>query len=384
MKRVWLSILCGGLILVNTACAAQMPWSEDVETETATEETLPPTLEETLGFTAYDLMAGESAYNYQKLNLQSLLDLTVKINNRNVTHQVSNAMIHEADEDVAYDVITHKDKDGDIFHSISILAYYSKNDSMKYTNTNYTGWVYEPYENFDEYYTYQLDTSKVTVESFEQQGDRLYVNGQASGLTNSAFDSYIKNILSEYGVSDCPYTFRAVYDSLTREMIMITADVNPMDGLTYEDNPTELTGMSVSVTPVTNDNESSIDVPEYVYKTSNPVAGEAQVPEEETSDEQSFNYDALLCESLFGITGEQDVIYDVLANAGINAQTLSDQTGLDGQAVLDEIAGILITESYNSLTTTEVFDLTPEQNSARQFVESIISNVPTPPAEIGD
>ena len=378
MKRVWLPILCGGLILVNTACAAQLPWSEDVETETATEETLPPTLEETLGFTAYDLMAGETTYNYQKLNLQSTLDLTVKVKNRNVAHQVSNAMIHEADEDVAYDVITHKDKAGDIFHSTSILAYYSKNDSMKYTNTNYNGWVYEPYENFDEYYTYQLDTSKVTVDSFEQQGDRLYVNGQVSGLSNSAFDSYIKNILSEYGVKDCSYTFRAVYDSVTREMIMITADVNPMGGLTYEDNPTDLTGMSVSVTPIMNDNESSVDIPEYVYKTSNPVAGE------EVTQEQSFNYDALLCESLFGITNEQDVIYDMLANAGINAQVLSYQTGLDGQAVLDEIAGILITESYKSFTTTEVFNLTPEQSSARQFVESIISNIPIPPAEIGE
>lgn len=383
MKRVWLPILCSGLILISTGCSAQMPWDKEVETE-STEETLPPTLEETLGFTAYDLMAGETTYNYQKLNLQSMLDLTVKVKNRNVPHQVSNAMIHEADEDVAYDVITHKDKSGDILHSTSVLAYYSKNDSMKYTNTNYDGWVYEPYENFDEYYTYQLDTSKVTVDSFEQQGDRLYVNGQASGLSNSAFDSYIKNILSEYGVDDCSYTFRAVYDSTTREMIMITADVNPMEGLTYEDNPTDLTGMSVSVTPITNDNEGSIDVPEYVYKTSNPIGGETQDANEEATAEQAFNYDALLCESLFGVTGEQDAIYDVLANAGINIQVLSDQTGLDGQAVLDEIAGILITESYKSFTTTEVFDLTPEQNSARQFVESIISNVPAPPAEIGE
>lgn len=382
MKRVWLPILCSGLILVSTGCSAQMPWDKNVETE-STEETLPPTLEETLGFTAYDLMAGETTYNYQKLNLQSMLDLTVKVKNRNVTHQVSNAMIHEADEDVAYDVITHKDKSGDDFHSTSILAYYSKNDTMKYTNTNYDGWTYEPYENFDEYYTYQLDTSKVTVDSFEQQGDRLYVNGQASGLTNSSFDSYIKDVLSEYGVSDCSYTFRAVYDSTTREMIMITADVSPMDGLTYEDNPTKLTGMSVSVTPIVNDNESSIDVPEYVYKTSGS-AEETQETQEEPTGEQAFNYDALLCESLFGITGEQDAIYDVLANAGINAQALSDQTGLDGQAVLDEVAGILITESYKSFTTTEVFNLTPEQSSARQFVESIISNIPAPPAEIGE
>lgn len=382
MKRVWLSILCSGLILVSTGCSAQMPWDNNVETE-STEETLPPTLEETLGFTAYDLMTGETTYNYQKLNLQSMLDLTVKVKNRNVIHQVSNAMIHEADEDVAYDVITHKDKSGDILHSTSILTYYSKNDSMKYTNTNYDGWVYEPYENFDEYYTYQLDTSKVTVDTFEQQGDRLYVNGQASGLSNSAFDSYIKNILSEYGVSDCSYKFRAVYDSDTREMIMITADVNPMDGLTYEDNPTELAGMSVSVTPITNDNESSIDVPEYVYKTSGSTE-ETQETQEEPTGEQAFNYDALLCESLFGITGEQDAIYDVLANAGINAKALSDQSGLDGQAVLDEIAGILITESYTSFTTTEVFNLTPEQSSARQFVESIISNIPAPPAEIGE
>lgn len=383
MKRVWLPILCSGLILVSTGCSAQMPWDKNVETK-STEETLPPTLEETLGFTAYDLMAGETTYNYQKLNIQSTLDLTVKVKNRSVEHQVSNAMIHEADEDVAYDVITHKDKSGDIIHSTSILAYYSKNDSMKYTNTNYDGWVYEPYENFDEYYTYQLDTSKVTVDTFEQQGDRLYVNGQASGLSNSAFDSYIKNILSEYGVKDCSYKFRAVYDSSTREMILITADVNPMDGLTYEDNHTEFTGMSVSVTPITNDNEGSIDVPEYVYKTSNPIGGEGQETNEEVTAEQSFNYNALLCESLFGIKGEQDAIYDVLANAGINAKALSDQTGLDGQAVLDEIAGILITESYKSFTTTEVFNLTPEQSSARQFVESIISNIPAPPAEIGE
>lgn len=382
MKRVWLPILCSGLILVTTGCAAQMPWDKNVETE-STEETLPPTLEETLGFTAYDLMAGETTYNYQKLNLQSMLDLTVKVKNRNVTHQVSNAMIHEADEDVAYDVITHKDKTGDDFHSTSILTYYSKNDAMKYFNTNYDGWTYEPYENFDEYYTYQLDTSKVTVDSFEQQGDRLYVNGQASGLSNSSFDSYIKDVLSEYGVSDCSYTFRAVYDSATREMIMITADVNPMEGLTYEDNLTELTGMSVSVTPIVNDNESSIDIPEYVYKTSGSTE-ETQETQEEPTGEQAFNYDTLLCESLFGITGEQDAIYDVLANAGINAQALSDQTGLDGQAVLDEVAGILITESYKSFTTTEVFDLTPEQSSARQFVESIISNIPAPPAEIGE
>lgn len=382
MKRVWLPILCSGLILVTTGCAAQMPWDKNVETE-STEETLPPTLEETLGFTAYDLMAGETTYNYQKLNLQSMLDLTVKVKNRNVIHQVSNAMIHEADEDVAYDVITHKDITGDDFHSTSILAYYSKNDAMKYFNTNYTGWTYEPYENFDEYYTYRLDTSKVTVDTFEQQGDRLYVNGQASGLSNSSFDSYIKDILSEYGISDCSYEFRAVYDSATREMIMITADVNPIDGLTYEDNPTELTGMSVSVTPIVNDNESSIDVPEYVYKTSGSTE-ETQETQEELTVEQAFNYDTLLCESLFGITGEQDVIYDVLANAGINAQALSDQTGLDGQTVLDEIAGILITESYKSFTTTEVFNLTPEQSSARQFVESIISNIPAPPAEIGE
>lgn len=382
MKRVWLPILCSGLILVTTGCAAQMPWDKNVETE-STEETLPPTLEETLGFTAYDLMAGETTYNYQKLNLQSILDLTVKVKNRNVTHQVSNAMIHEADEDVAYDVITHKDKTGDDFHSTSILAYCSKNDAMKYFNTNYDGWTCEPYENFDEYYTYQLDTSKVTVDSFEQQGDRLYVNGQASGLSNSSFDSYIKDVLSEYGVSDCSYTFRAVYDSATREMIMITADVNPMEGLTYEDNLTELTGMSVSVTPIVNDNESSIDIPEYVYKISGSTE-ETQETQEEPTGEQAFNYDTLLCESLFGITGEQDAIYDVLANAGINAQALSDQTGLDGQAVLDEVAGILITESYKSFTATEVFDLTPEQSSARQFVESIISNIPAPPAEIGE
>lgn len=373
MKKTLTLILCVTLSLSLTACTGKMPWDKEesaMETE-ETETTPPPTLEETLGFDGYDLMEGGITYKYQEVNLKADTDFTVSVNGRSVRHNVKTTTVHEADENKSYSVIASSDTTEVESTSSTLMAYIIVNDDVEYYNYDYAGWKYKVYNTDDQYYHYNISRSNMNITLFEQQGDRLYVEGSVTTLGESDFDKYIKHVLSQYGIVSGDYTFRAVFDSVTREMLMITAEVHSADELHYSDYSGTLDNLNVSVTKVEGNDVDLITIPQYIFNVA--------MPAENTQNEieQQDSSDVSLCEYLLGASLDSNSIAEYLGSIGITVETLSNDTGLDGQVIYDQIINIISTYSYDNFITVDLSTLSQEQQVAFSYVSTMLPQQPT-------
>ena len=373
MKKILTSILCVTLSLSLTACTGKMPWDKEepmVETE-ETETTPPPTLEEILGFNGYDLMEGGITYKYQKVNLKVDINFTVSVNGRSVRHNVKTTTVHEADENKSYSVIASSDTTEAESTSSTSMAYIIVNDDVEYYNYDYAGWKYKAYNTDDQYYHYNISRSSMNITLFEQQGDRLYVEGSVTTLGESDFDKYIKYVLSQYGAVSGDYTFRAVFDSVTREMLMITADVHSADELHYGDYSGALDNLNVSVTKVEGNDDDLITIPQYIFNVAMPAEStQSGVGQQGVSD-------ALLCEYLLGASLDTNSINEYLGSIGITVEALTNDTGLDGQVIYDQIINIISTYSYDSFISVDLSTLSQEQQVAFSYVSTMLPQQPT-------
>lgn len=373
MKKILTLILCVTLSLSLTACTGKMPWDkeESVMEAEGTETTPPPTLEETLGFDGYDLMEGGITYKYQEVNLKADTDFTVSVNGRSVRHNVKITTVHEADENKSYSVIASSDTTEVESTSSTLMAYIIVNDDVEYYNYDYAGWKYKVYNTDDQYYHYNISRSNMNITLFEQQGDRLYVEGSVTTLGESDFDKYIKHVLSQYGVVSGDYTFRAVFDSVTREMLMITAEVHSADELHYGDYSGTLDNLNVSVTKVEGNDVDLITIPQYVFNVTMPVEN----TQSETEQQDVSNVS--LCEYLLGASLDSNSIAEYLGSIGITVETLSNDTGLDGQVIYDQIINIISTYSYDNFITVDLSTLSQEQQVAFSYVSTMLQQQPT-------
>lgn len=373
MKKILTLILCVTLSLSLTACTGKMPWDKEesaMETE-GTETTPPPTLEETLGFDGYDLMEGGITYKYQEVNLKADTDFTVSVNGRSVRHNVKTTTVHEADENKSYSVIASSDSTEVESTSSTTMAYIIVNDDVEYFNYDYAGWKYKVYDTDDQYYHYNINRSNMNITLFEQQGDRLYVEGSVITLGESDFDKYIKHVLSQYGAVSGDYTFRAVFDCVTREMLMITAEVHSADELHYGDYSGTLDNLNVSVTKVEGNDVDLITIPQYIFNVA--------MPAENTQNEieQQDSSDVSLCEYLLGASLDSNSIAEYLGSIGITVETLSNDTGLDGQVIYDQIINIISTYSYDNFIAVDLSTLSQEQQVAFSYVSTMLPQQPT-------
>lgn len=370
MKKILTLILCVTLSLSLTACTGKMPWDkEELLVETEETETTP-TLEETLGFDGYDLMESGIAYKYQEVNLKADIDFTVSVNSRSVRHNVKTTTVHEADENKSYSVIASSDATEVESASSTLMAYIIVNDDVEYYNYDYAGWKYKVYNTDDQYYHYNISRSNMNITLFEQQGDRLYVEGSVTTLGESDFDKYIKHVLSQYGAVSGDYTFRAVFDSVTREMLMITAEVHSADELHYGDYSGTLDNLNVSVTKVEGNDVDLITIPQYIFNVA--------VPAENTQNEieQQDSSDVSLCEYLLGASLDLNSITEYLDSIGITVETLSNDTGLDGQVIYDQIINIISTYSYGNFIAVDLSTLSQEQQVAFSYVSTMLPQQP--------
>lgn len=373
MKKILSLILCVTLSLALTACTGKMPWEKEepiVETEEV-EPTSPPTLEEILGFDGYDLMEGGTTYKYQEVNLKVDVNFTVSVNGRSVRHNVKSTTVHEADENKSYSVITSSDTTDVESISSTTMAYVIVNDNVEYYNDDYSGWRYKTYETDDQYYHYGIKRSNMEVTLFEQQGDRLYVEGSVTTIGDSDFDKYVKHVLSQYGITTGDYTFRAVFDSTTREMLMITAEVHSDVELHYGECAGVLDNLSVSVTKVEGNDADLITIPQYIFNIAKPEDNVQTDVESQVSD------DIMLNEYLFGTALDTDGLSEYLSSIGITVEVLSNDTGLDGQVIYDQIVSVISTYSYNSFTSVDLSTLSQEQQVAFAYISAMLPQQPT-------
>jgi hypothetical protein len=250
-----------------TACSVKLPWNlaEETETETEPTEVYEPTLEELLGFDGYQLVQGDIASKYQELNLQAVIDLTAIVNDRNIQHNIQSTIVHKTDENYSYSAITSTDSIGDNTTNDVLFSYVSINDNLEYYNSNYLGWKHKEYNVQEQYYSYSMSTSNMLVTLFEQNGDRLYVEGEVSSLSDSDFDTYMKYVLNQYGLSDASYTFRAVYDSGSLDILTLSATVTPIGSAVYGDYQCTIDNMMIAVTNVSYNDTDTVSIPQYVY-----------------------------------------------------------------------------------------------------------------------
>lgn len=373
MKKILTLILCVTLSLALTACTEKMPWDKEepvVETE-KTETTPPPTLEEILGFDGYDLMEGGITYKYQEVNLKVDINFTVSVNGRSVRHNVKSTTVHEADENKSYSVIASSDSTEVESTSSTTMAYIIVNDDVEYFNYDYAGWKYKVYGTDDQYYHYNINRSNMNITLFEQQGDRLYVEGSVTTIGESDFDKYVKYILSQYGIISGDYTFRAVFDSMTREMLMLTAEVHSADELHYGDYSGTLDNLNVSVTKVEGNDVDLITIPQYIFNVATPVDGTQNEMEQQDVTNVS------LCEYLFGSTLDYDSISAYLGSVGVTVDALTNDTGLDGQVVYDQIINTISTYSYGSFISVDLSTLSQEQQVAFSYISTMLPQQPT-------
>lgn len=373
MKKILSLILCVTLSLALTACTGKTPWEKEepiVETEEV-EPTPPPTLEEILGFDGYDLMEGGTIYKYQEVNLKADVNFTVSVNGRSVRHNVKSTTVHEADENKSYSVITSSDTTDVESISSTMMAYVIVNDNVEYYNYDYSGWRYKTYETDDQYYHYGIKRSNMEVTLFEQQGDRLYVEGSVTTIGDSDFDKYVKYVLSQYGITAGDYTFRAVFDSTTREMLMITAEVHSDAELRYGECAGVLDNLSVSVTKVEGNDADLITIPQYIFNIAKPEDNVQTDVESQVSD------DIMLNEYLFGTALDTDSLSEYLSSIGITVEALSNDTGLEGHVIYDQIISVISTYSYNSFTSVDLSTLSQEQQVAFTYISAMLPRQPT-------
>jgi hypothetical protein len=380
-KKILLCITAMLSLGTFTGCSVQLPWQEEEVVESTEEvvETPPPTLEEILGFTGYDLMSQSNDYKFQEVNLKADINLIATVNSRSIKHTISTTTIHQADETKSYDVYTITDVDDVETKSGSRLSYVIVGDNVEYVNTNYTGWGYKSYQTDSEYYTYNVESPNIDVTLFEQQSPRLYVEGSITVNSSSSIGKYVLSVLNEYGgVTENPVgTFRAIFDEDTHDMLMMTVNLENIN-ITYEGNSANISSMTVTVTSVTNNNDDVVTIPQYALNTDRYISddnNEEVIQEVEQINE--FDTEVPLCTSLFELEQDDAVIDDYLTQLGLNADVIQEQYNCNGESVMLALRIYLKEQSYNSFTTMETDDFSDDQNCVYSIISGWLPDIVT-------
>lgn len=364
MKRFIAMLLCMTSITMLSGCSAvdkvTSLFEEEEEVVEEPTEVYIPTLEETLGYTSYDLVAVDNVYSYQQTTLTSTIVFNETVNNRPVEHTVKTTIVHSSDEYRAYDCITTSDTYKETTDKTSTLIYTDAENGVRYTMYNYGGWHYEDYSGESEQYVYTLDSSKMTETSFEESNQRLYVEGSMSELSSSSFDQYIKYVLGQYGIDTATYTFKAAYEELTQQLAYIQADVTTDAEGVLGENAVAVVSFSVDVVPVKYNNTDVVTIPTYI-PTSATMSEEQQaiIAEQQAAiTEQAiaafqFDADSAMYLTMFGCETPEAMTVDTLNAVGLTQDYLTTTYGIDGNLVQQCTLVLAQSYTYNGLLSLD-------------------------------
>lgn len=287
MKRFLIGLTLLILCLPTTACGNDPVEPEPIETIEPEPE--PPTIEEELGFTGYDLMNYEFSNPYNQVQLIAKMDMTATHKNNIVDYMFTSTKLHESDGYVAYSVISDSLTNEFRTTNETHMTWVEKNDSVtKYYNNNYTGWYYT--ESEEDVISAKLNMSdKISYSEMQNIGDsRLKVIGESVTSNGSYFDNYIKSVISQFGVEDCSYTFEANYDYNTHELISIMASIDIPGEITHGEYICTVDSFDVSMVVIETSTLKRLTVPDncksgsYVSSGAlvEPIVDEQPIPVE--------------------------------------------------------------------------------------------------------
>lgn len=371
MKKMIASLCCLCMLMAMTGCSIELPFGNSEPTE-ETVPTPPPTLEEMLGFTGYDLLKECGAYKYQEVNLVAEIELTAMVNARGVGHSIKEVYAHKADEDTSYTLITSTDTSETSTLNQSAMAYVDITQNTLFYNNNYTGWKYTSYTTDNQYFDESM-VENVIVDLMEQDGDNLRVTGSVSTLGNSSLDTFIKHILSQYGSdgNGVSYTYSALINGITQDIITLKTEVTIPTDIAYGESTATITKMSVSYTPVGSDDVSILDIPTHIFESSVSDAEPTPEPVEPT-DEYVFNPDDIITTSLCRGEPTEEVVVAYLNEAGYTEEYLTGKTMYAYSDFIANTVEFMTTQSYNSMLAIDTNELTGVRNYAYNIVLQLL------------
>ena len=309
MKKFLTVLMLLMLCFSVVACGKEEP--EPIPTVEPTPPPPPPTIEEILGFTGYDLLSYEFANPYNQVQLIANMDMTATHKNNIVDYVFESTKLHESDGYTSYSVISDSLTNEYRTENITHMAWVEKADSItKYYNDNYTGWCYT--ESTEDNISAKLyNSDKMTYSEMQGIGGvRLKVIGESVTSNNSYFDNYIKSIISQFGLTDCAYTFEANYDYTTREFISVTANVSVPGEITHGEYICTVDSLTVSMVAIESDTLKRLTVPDNckagVYVPSVVESAPVPIPEPTVTPETSTEPTEAPTESQENNTEEED------------------------------------------------------------------------------
>lgn len=223
-----------------------------------------PTLEETLGYTATDLLSTELESDYIQLVCEG--EIVLKTVNENTTitkHSISEQMIEDISKDVMRTLCTTTDRNEDTSATVKEMndTYYVRSTSTIYHQTNYDQWTYYNTQIPDAYSTV---IKGATDTAMELKGETVYVTGSLSLKDKSSITDLIKQWLAKYEITDGNVEFTAWYNSLTKVCEYLRASVTSEAVGKYQERKCMLESMDFYYTLVNTQTDKKLFVPDNV------------------------------------------------------------------------------------------------------------------------
>ena len=289
MNKSKILMLMLGISLLLSGCKKE----EEVVTEVAPPPS-PPTIEETLGYTGYDLLERDLVNPYNQVQLNAKIDMTATHKNNIVDYVYESTMSHESDGFNSYIVTLESLTNEFGTKNNTYLTWFEKEENtMKYYNDNYTGWYYT--EGICDNLSVKLHNSSAMTytELIPLDTLRVKVKGTSSTENNSYFDKYIKSVVNQFGIVNCTYNYEANYDFNTKEFISVIAEVNIPGEITHGEYICTVDSFTVTMTSIKSDTLKRLTIPDnckngvYVPSETPEEVTEEPIPVEETIEEST-------------------------------------------------------------------------------------------------
>lgn len=290
-------------------------------------------LELITGLTSYDLMNQVHDWHYKEIHTEVTMEGTMTSEGRTMPYAYSDMITKENDGNTFHSVQTLSETVDLVQQNQSIVIYSDLVNDKSYLNINYEQW-----DKLDD--NVIIDTNVDITQSeldyhetaYYLESGRYIIEGEMLSLDSGFVGNLIKDALADYAYfpEKLHYTFRAVIDEATQQLIFTDYDITYDDILMSDYDTLTLTKFNILVSNIAYNNTDTVLLPDYI--------GESIYER---------NRPKFLCEAWFGISPAK-----VTASWIEDTFTLPEDTEHDSDdELLEDLEGT--TESEEGLQDSE-------------------------------
>lgn len=248
-------------------------------------------LELLTGYTSYDLMRSVYDWHYKEIHTEVTLEGTMTTSGRTVPYAFSDMITKESDGYVFHSVRTMSETVDINTQNQSSVIYSNLESGDSYLNINYEEWEKLEENIVIDSVMDMTQTSDNYIETaYYEESGRYIIEGESVSVENGYIDNLITSALADYDYQYdlLSYTFRAIFDKATYQLIFADYDIT-YDGVLHSAyDSLELSKFNILMSNIDYNNTDSVLLPDYI--------GESIYEK---------NRPKLLCEAYYGVTPEE-------------------------------------------------------------------------------